>query len=318
MPNRTNPVIHINPDDLADDEWDRIIADSNKSTIPAPRIGHHVTDHFAVNWEVWDTRNTSHRFAIYLGRAVPVTGPGGAAVILTTELVEYLSKFRRSPDLIDLPVSGTVIKRLRRALGHNWYDDGEKWWLRRMHDLETLTIADFAVKHRVKSNAVVYAKTNLLGPSQRQAGWWRDPHVADLLLSPQPRIYVAVMLDICSTTVGKYRSQLRRERGETMDEASRVERMRQAKTGIPAHPNTRAALLKAAQKPKSLEWRTALGERNRNRERPESWVEEEWKPQEDLALGTAPDRDVAAKIGRTINAVCMRRSRLRIPAFKSS
>ncbi|MTK12667.1 MAG: hypothetical protein F8N39_11460 [Clostridiaceae bacterium] len=232
-------------------------------------------------------------------------------------MVSYLERHRRSPDLIDLPISATTVKRLRRVLGHNWYEDGERWWLHRMHDLETLTTADFAVKHGVKVEAVTYARLNLLGPRQRPAGWWHDPAVADLILSAQPRIYVAQMLDICASAVGKYRTMLRRERGESMDDAAIRERIRHAKTGLPAHPNTKAALREAASRPKSAEWRTALSERNRERGRPASWSARDWTPEEDAQLGTAPDRVVADRLGRPINGVRCRRQELRIGAYKA-
>ncbi len=311
------PVTIIQPDDLADDEWDRIMAADATSAAPSLAIGVHVSDASGGLWEVWDSRVTAHDFAIYLGRAIPITGPGGATVILTTDLVGYLERHRRSPDLIDLPISATTVKRLRRVLGHNWYEDGERWWLQRMRDLETLTSADFAVKHGVKVEAVTYARLNLLGPRQRPAGWWRDPATADLILSAQSRIYVAQMLDICASAVGRYRTMLRKERGEPMEDAAIRERIRQTKIGLPAHPNTKEALREAASRPKSPEWRAALSERNRERGRPALWSERDWTPEEDAQLGTAPDRVVAGRLGRSINGVRCRRQSLRIVAYKA-
>jgi len=187
------PVRHIDPDDLPDDEWDRLAAGPTPRSV-AWRIGSHIEDAWRAIWQVDAARLTAHDFALYLGRPLAMSGPGGAAVILTAELVAYLERFRRAPDLIDLPLSRTTVKRLRRALGHNWYEDGERWWLRRMDDLEAMTTADFAVRYGVKLEAVTYARLNLLGPRQRPAHWWLEPATADLLLSPQPRIYIALML----------------------------------------------------------------------------------------------------------------------------
>ena len=312
---KSSPVTIINPDDLDDDVWDRIMADDATPRPASLPIGYHITDADGVIWEVWDARTTTHDFAIYLGRATPVSGPGGATVILTPDLISYLERHRRSPDLINLPISKTTIKRLRRALGHNWYEDGEKWWLQRMDDLEKLTTADFAIRYGVKAEAVVYARLNLLGTRQRPAGWWTDPATANLILSPQPRLYVAMMLDISASVVGKYRTRLRKERGELMDDASIRKRIGQAKCGRKAHPNTAAALLAAAKEPKSAEWCEALSERNRNRPRPAAWVEREWTSDEEQNLGMDRDRAVAEKLGRTIHAVRARRQLLGIPAY---
>lgn len=311
------PVRRINPDDLPDEEWDRLTS-GPVSVELAPRIGTHVGDAEKILWQVDAARGTSHGFAVYLGRPVSMSGPGGAAVIITAELQAYLERHRRSPDLIDLPLGQTTIKRLRRALDHNWYEDGERWWLHRMDDLLTLTTADFAVRHGVKLEAVTYARLNLLGPRQRGAYWWRDPETADLLLSPQPRLYVAMMLDICSSSVGRLRTRLRKESGMAMDPASVAERISAAKAGKPAHPNTATVLRAAASRPKSEAWKNALSERNRERERPASWVEREWTDEENAILGAVPDRIAAQTVGRTIDAVRQHRRFLGRPAFMAS
>lgn len=81
MARPASPVTITQPDDLADDEWDRIMAEDVTSSAPSLSVGLHVSDAFGVLWEVWDSRVTSHDFAIYLGRAAPVTGLGGATVI---------------------------------------------------------------------------------------------------------------------------------------------------------------------------------------------------------------------------------------------
>lgn len=309
------PIRHISPDDLDDAEWDRLVNLPTPAAL-APRIGLHVADMSEIIWRVDAARPTEQGFAIYLGRPVSMSGPGGAAVIITDELRDYLERHRRSPELIDLPVGRTVIKRLRRALGHNWYEDGERWWLDRMDDLETLTTADFAVRHNIKLAAVTYARLNLLGSRQRPAHWWRDPAAADLILSPQPRLYVAQMLDICASAVGVYRTRLRREAGEPMDRDAVNARIAAAKRSRPAHPATKAALREAASRPKSEAWRAGHSERMRERERPASWVEREWTSAQDALLGSMPDRAAAAAVGRTIGAVRSRRQQLGRAAYR--
>lgn len=308
-------VTIISPDDLLDDEWDRIMDADSAPQFAQPGIGHTVADADGIIWDVWEARITHHDFAIYLGRPHDSGGQGGAAVILTSDLCSYLGKHRSSPDLIDLPISRTCIKRLRCALGHNWYDDGEKWWTARLSDLESMTTSDFCAKHGVKPAAVTYARLNMIGTRQRPPRWWASPEIAHLILANQPRLYVSVMLDICQSTIGKYRTMLRKEAGTDMSKETVSQRISDAMIGRPAHPNTKSALLEAARRPKSQEWRDGQSERNRTRPRPASWVEREWTPSEDAILGTASDREAAEKLNRTIAAVRSRRHALRIPAF---
>ena len=88
--------------------------------------------------------------------------------------------------------------------------------------------------------------------------------------------------------------------------------------GKPASPQTRAKLTAAARKPKSAEWKQKAAERGRLRIPKGSHMNPNLKPWTDAEralLGTSPDREVAAAIGRTIHAVrCERRNR-KIPAF---
>ncbi len=96
-------VRYIDPDDLPDDEWDRLAHGPTPRSI-AWRIGTHVPDAWGAMWRVDAARITAHEFALYLGRPAAMSGPGGAAVILTADLVAYLDRRRRAPDLIDLPL----------------------------------------------------------------------------------------------------------------------------------------------------------------------------------------------------------------------
>lgn len=94
------------------------------------------------------------------------------------------------------------------------------------------------------------------------------------------------------------------------------ERMAETKRGVPAHPNTRAALMESCQQPKSDDWKRQARERMVGK-RP--WgpnsVRPDWTPNEDALLGTDRDRAVAQKVGRTIAAVRQRRQALGIPAY---
>jgi hypothetical protein len=38
-----------------------------------------------------------------------------------------------------------------------------------------------------------------------------------------------------------------------------------------------------------------------------------WEPKEIVLLGTMPDADLARRLGRSLNAVCLKRRRMKIP-----
>jgi hypothetical protein len=63
---------------------------------------------------------------------------------------------------------------------------------------------------------------------------------------------------------------------------------------------------------KRLLTRKAYGSRSSGR----PWGEQAWKREELDLLGTLPDAEVAARIGRTVNAVRVKRTKLRIPAAR--
>lgn len=165
-------------------------------------------------WRVVEERPTKHRFVLVLGRVYPVPrvrgGGGGTRVIVTRQLASYLEDYRLRVSEIDLPCGSTTIKRLRKLLGHNWYSDSLDWWLDRIEDLGTLTIEEFAEQHDVSSGAVSVNRQALLGSLQRPFGWWRDPDVANLVLSPLPLAVIGDRLGIPAGSAGRLRAILRR------------------------------------------------------------------------------------------------------------
>ena len=171
--------------------------------------GQYVEDAFGDIWHVRQSRGTNHGFEIYLGRPREATGPSGSTVILTADLAAHLEKHRWSAfEAMDLPLGGTTIGRLRRLLGHHRYQDAEMWWLERIQDLERMTIADFAARHRVSTGAVSQARRALADvPAQRNANWWRTPEMVALWHSKQPTASIAAKLGLSAVTVRKYRAK---------------------------------------------------------------------------------------------------------------
>lgn len=101
-------------------------------------------------WDVRESRPTPHGFAVLLGWPQSVQrGPGGGSprAILTPHLADYLAAHCHAPAAIDLPIGRTTVKRLRKALGQDWYLDNEQWWRDRKEDLLSMTLDDFCARH---------------------------------------------------------------------------------------------------------------------------------------------------------------------------
>jgi hypothetical protein len=172
-----------------------------------------IIDAFGDEWDVREHRPTPHGFDLALGWPTDqLRGPGGAGgprAILTEDLVIYLAQHRDSPRDIRLPVGRTTLKRLRRILGHHWQIDRAAWWEARTDDLSDLTIEQFCARHEVSAGAVVNARHALFGPALRPAGWWRDPEIAERILSDRPRAVIADELGVSIGSIGRLRWLLR-------------------------------------------------------------------------------------------------------------
>jgi hypothetical protein len=107
-------------------------------------------------WDVREARPTEHGWPVMLGwpqDAQRGKGGGGVRAIMTRDLADYLESMRMDPDGISLPLCRTAIKRLRKALGHDWHADNAAWWRERCVDT-TSTIEDFRAAHGRSAGAV--------------------------------------------------------------------------------------------------------------------------------------------------------------------
>jgi len=112
-------------------------------------------------WDVREERPTPHGFAVLLGWPQSMQrgrGGGGVRTILTPHLADYLAAHKLAPAAVDLPLSRTTIKRLRKLLGQDWTLDNEQWWHDHKEELLTSTLAEFCKRH---------------GKSQGAASHWR-------------------------------------------------------------------------------------------------------------------------------------------------
>lgn len=104
-----------------------------------------ISDRNGIDWLVAEARPTEHGFSIYLGWPQEEEGQRGVTIILTNDLAEYLCATRARD--VRLPIGRTVMIRLRKVLGQDWWRDRDAWWAARADDLATLTLEQFAARH---------------------------------------------------------------------------------------------------------------------------------------------------------------------------
>lgn len=152
------------------------------------RVLYQVFDHFGDEWDVRVERPTGHGFDVLMGWPSGVPrgkGGGGVRTILTTPLADWLEMHRFCPAQVDLPVGRNVVKRLRRVLGHDRYQDIRKWWLDRFDDLITLTLEEFSDKYGVSMGAADNWRRKLVGPwFCRKEEQLAQSHVQEALMLP--------------------------------------------------------------------------------------------------------------------------------------
>lgn len=177
-----------------------------------------VTDWEGIPWDARRAEPTRLGFTAYEGwpSGYPRgrNGCGGPAWILTRPLARWLEKHRigATNHIGDLPFCLSVLKRLRKLLGHDRRVDHRAWWLDRLDDLDALTSGDFVRRHgRVSKAAVDMARKQLVGFRGQSRAAWRDH--ADLILGDLPSQTIAAKLATSVDVVCKMRHRLEEERG---------------------------------------------------------------------------------------------------------
>lgn len=165
-------------------------------------------DMYGKYWDVGRRHPTPYGFAVDFGWPVDYAGPGAARAILTPPLADYLRRVERSKD-IDLPLTNVVQSRFRRELGMDYRSQRERWWRERIDDLQALSHREFAHRHAVSEVAVTEQFVRRFGPRKRPPRWYREPAIAQMLLTLTPR-EAAARLDIHLEAAATYRKVLRR------------------------------------------------------------------------------------------------------------
>ncbi len=189
-------------------------------------------------WNVHEARATKYGFDLLFGFVANTRITGKAAqrkprLIATYELVAHWEAHRCEERVIfDLPANRTAIKKLRRKLGLNFYKDRRALWQRRIDDLKTLNMHQFAERYNVDCVVAEDWRYRLVGRVARPAGWWKDPAVLEVLQSSLSTKEIAEKLNLCRD----YAATLRRRVLSTG--TAPLPRCRR----LPAHWQTQAAL----------------------------------------------------------------------------
>ena len=154
-------------------------------------------------WWIRDVRETKHGFDLLCGSLVirslhPVGYPG---VIPTQPLIDFWEANKRKRDctVYDLPAHRTTLMYVRRRYGFDVHRATDVFFRERMDDLRTLTPSQFAAKHKVGAHIVYSMRKRYLGRTSREAHWWREPRILNILLSRLTFREKAKKLGICQT-----------------------------------------------------------------------------------------------------------------------
>ena len=164
-------------------------------------------------FNVRQIRNTKHGFDLLFGRPVPRQGVynGPTHLIATRQLVDFWKANRTNHEgvIMDLPAGWTTLKRMRRRLGINYFDDVSRFWLDRIGELETLTPREFAARHDIHPDAVFDARRRMLGNWAREPDWWRKPRPLEVLRSKITLREMGERLDISISQAKRLRDRAR-------------------------------------------------------------------------------------------------------------
>ncbi len=155
---------------------------------PNPKILFSLTDVEGSVWDVRQIRDTNHGFDLLFGSPASRLGAyrGGLPRLIATQpLYDFWMANRTTYNgvIFDLPAGRTTLKRVRRRLGFNYWDDLSDFWKERIQDLETLSAREFAARHKVDLSVVFGTRRRLLGKRARDLGWWTHPSSLQVLQS---------------------------------------------------------------------------------------------------------------------------------------
>ncbi|HEX4748066.1 MAG TPA: hypothetical protein VH302_00860 [Bryobacteraceae bacterium] len=168
-------------------------------------------------WYVRQVRETKHGFDLLFGspesRAEPF--PIRLPRLIPTQSLQNFweaNKTRHDSTIYDLPAGRSTLKRVRRRLGFHVEKDTAKYWKKHIDDLRVLTATQVAAKHQMNGCVIRHVRSRLLGKMTREIGWWREPRVVNILLSPLTLREMGKKLGIGTSHAGRLRRRVLQER----------------------------------------------------------------------------------------------------------
>jgi hypothetical protein len=160
----------------------------SKKTRPNPKILVTLTDVEGSVWDVRQIRDTKHGFDLLFGSPashLEAYRGGLPRLIATQPLYDFwmANRTKHNGAMFDLPAGRTTLKRVRRRLGFNYWDDISDFFKERIEDLQSLSAREFAARHKVDISVVFDTRRKLLGKRARDVGWWTDPSSLQVLQS---------------------------------------------------------------------------------------------------------------------------------------
>ncbi|MBV8905212.1 MAG: hypothetical protein JOZ22_16410 [Acidobacteriia bacterium] len=167
-------------------------------------------------WYVRQVRETKHGFDLLFGspesRVQPL--PTGLPRLIPTQALKDFweaNKMLHDSTVNDLPAGRTTLKRVRSRFGFDVRKDATKYWKKHIDDLRVLSAPQVAAKHQINDCVIRHVRFKLLGKTTREIGWWREPRVINILLSPLTLREIGGKLGIGTSQAWRLRQRARAE-----------------------------------------------------------------------------------------------------------
>ena len=171
-------------------------------------------------WYVRQVRETKHGFDLLFGspesRVQPL--PTGLPRLIPTQALKDFweaHKMLHDSTLFDLPAGRTTLKRARHRFGFHVGRDATSYWKKHIDDLRLLSASQVAAKHQINDCVIHEIRYKLLGKMTREIGWWREPRVINILLSPLTLREMGKKLGIGTSHAGRLRRRAQEEQASS-------------------------------------------------------------------------------------------------------
>jgi hypothetical protein len=116
-----------------------------------------------IAYEVAEARKTPHGFAVYFGWPEREKSWNRTpSLVVTQELVDYLKSLAYAPKYIYLPITHSMLFRIRRYAGFSNGSEARKWWEAHKSELASISLAEFAEKYNVSVTTTYNMRRKLI------------------------------------------------------------------------------------------------------------------------------------------------------------